>query len=178
MYKKGGVLMAQRKLLSQQKSRLTTEVQETKQATEEALQQLTKLSPEPPEWLDDTATKEWHRIFPLLQELPVASLDLALVSAYCTAYSDYINATIRMKNEDAIIVTERGTKLNQNHARKRDSLSQLNSIAPKLGLTVESRLKILEPKAPKTQDDALDEMLASKGRNKTVYDIFGVDDDD
>ncbi|MES3703211.1 phage terminase small subunit P27 family [Staphylococcus arlettae] len=170
--------MAQRKLLSQQKSRRTKEVQEEKQATEEALQQLTKLSPEPPEWLDDTATKEWHRIFPLLQELPIASLDLALVSAYCTAYSDYINATIRMKNEDAIIVTERGTKLNQNHAIKRDSLSQLNSIAPKLGLTVESRLKILEPKAPKTQDDALAEMLASKGRNKTVYDIFGVDDDD
>ena len=35
--------MAQRKLLSQQKSRLTTEAQETKQATEEALKQLTKL---------------------------------------------------------------------------------------------------------------------------------------
>jgi hypothetical protein len=32
------------------------------------------------------------------------------------------------------------------HTIKRDALSQLNSIAPKLGLTVESRLKILEPK--------------------------------
>ncbi|MDW4483800.1 phage terminase small subunit P27 family, partial [Staphylococcus saprophyticus] len=69
--------MAQRKLLSQQKSRLTTEAQENKQATEVALQQLTKLSSEPPEWLDDTATNEWHRIFPLLEELPIASLDLA-----------------------------------------------------------------------------------------------------
>ena len=141
--------MAQRKLLSQQKSRLTTEVQETKQATEEALQQLTKLSPEPPEWLDDTATKEWHRIFPLLQEMPVASLDLMLVSTYCQAYSDYINATKRMNNSDVVIVTERGTKLNENHRIKRDSLSQLNSIAPKLGLTVESRLKILDPSKEK-----------------------------
>lgn len=157
--------MAQRKLLSQQKSRLTTEVQETKQATEEALQQLTKLSPEPPEWLDNTATNEWHRIFPLLQELPVASLDLMLVSTYCQAYSDYINATIRMKNEDAIIVTERGTKLNQNHAIKRDALSQLNSIAPKLGLTIESRLKILDSSKEKINE-------------KSVFDIFGMDDDD
>lgn len=157
--------MAQRKLLSQQKSRLTTEAQENKQATEVALQQLTKLSSEPPEWLDDTATNEWHRIFPLLEELPIASLDLALVSAYCTAYSDYINATIRMKNEDAIIVTERGTKLNQNHTIKRDALSQLNSIAPKLGLTVESRLKILEPK----QDVKSGE---------SVYELFGMDDDE
>ncbi|MDW4483802.1 phage terminase small subunit P27 family, partial [Staphylococcus saprophyticus] len=69
--------MAQRKLLSQQKSRLTTEAQVNKQATEVALQQLTKLSSEPPEWLDDTATNEWYRIFPLLEELPIASLDLA-----------------------------------------------------------------------------------------------------
>lgn len=157
--------MAQRKLLSQQKSRLTTETQETKLATEEALKQLTKLQPEPPEWLDDTATKEWHRIFPLLKELPVASLDLMLVSTYCQAYSDYINATKRMNNSDVIIETERGTKLNENHRIKRDALSQLNSIAPKLGLTVESRLKILDPSKEKTND-------------KSVYEMFGIDDND
>ena len=69
-----------------------------------------------------------------------------MVSAYCQAYSDYIQATERMKQEGAVIVTERGTKLNQNHAIKRDALAQLNSISSKLGLTVESRLKILDPK--------------------------------
>src|SRR5699024_11224788 len=113
-------IIEQKKLLSQQKSRLTTEAQETKRSTEEALQQLTKLAPEPPEWLDDIATDEWHKIHPLLEELPVASLDLMLVSTYCQAYSDYINATKRMNNSDVIIETERGTKLNQNHTIKRD----------------------------------------------------------
>ncbi|MDW3911060.1 phage terminase small subunit P27 family [Staphylococcus saprophyticus] len=157
--------MAQRKLLSQQKSRLTKEAQDKKRDTEEAMGQLTSLAPEPPEWLDDTATDEWHRIYPLLEELPVASLDLMLVSTYCQAYSDYINATKRMNNSDVIIETERGTKLNQNHTIKRDALSQLNSIAPKLGLTVESRLKILEPK----QDTKSD---------KSVYEMFGIDDND
>lgn len=88
-----------------------------------------------------------------------------LVSTYCQAYSDYINATKRMNNSDVIIETERGTKLNQNHTIKRDALSQLNSIAPKLGLTVESRLKILEPK----QDTKSD---------KSVYEMFGIDDND
>ncbi|MEB8008712.1 phage terminase small subunit P27 family [Staphylococcus pseudoxylosus] len=157
--------MAQRKLLSQQKSRLTKEMQDKKKATEEMLQKLTPLAPNPPEWLDNTATKEWNRIYPLLQELPIASLDLMLVSTYCQAYSDYINATKRMNNSDAIIETERGTKLNQNHTIKRDALSQLNSIAPKLGLTVESRLKILEPK----QDVKSGE---------SVYELFGMDDDE
>lgn len=158
-------MMAQRKLLSQQKSRLTKEMQDKKKATEEMLEKLTPLAPNPPEWLDNTATKEWNRIYPLLQELPIASLDLMLVSTYCQAYSDYINATKRMNNSDAIIETERGTKLNQNHTIKRDALSQLNSIAPKLGLTVESRLKILEPK----QDVKSGE---------SVYEMFGMDDDE
>lgn len=158
-------MMAQRKLLSQQKSRLTKEAQDKKRDTEKAMRQLTSLTPEPPEWLDDTATDEWHRIYPLLEELPVASLDLMLVSTYCQAYSDYINATKRMNNSDVIIETERGTKLNQNHTIKRDALSQLNSIAPKLGLTVESRLKILEPKQDAKSD-------------KSVYEMFGIDDND
>ncbi len=158
-------MMAQRKLLSQQKSRLTKEMQNKKKATEEMLEKLTPLAPNPPEWLDNTATKEWNRIYPLLQELPIASLDLMLISTYCQAYSDYINATKRMNNSDAIIETERGTKLNQNHTIKRDALSQLNSIAPKLGLTVESRLKILEPK----QDVKSGE---------SVYELFGMDDDE
>lgn len=157
--------MAQRKLLSQQKSRLTKEMQNKKKATEEMLEKLTPLAPNPPEWLDKTAKKEWHRIYPLLQELPIASLDLMLVSTYCQAYSDYINATKRMDNGDVIIETERGTKLNQNHTIKRDALSQLNSIAPKLGLTVESRLKILEPKQE------------SKS-SASVYELFGMDDDE
>ncbi|AYU54945.1 phage terminase small subunit P27 family [Staphylococcus debuckii] len=157
--------MAQRKLLSQQKSRLTREVQENKKATEEAMKKLTSLEAEPPEWLDDRAKQEWFRIYPLLKELPIASLDLALVSAYCQAYSDYIQATERMKQEGAVVVTERGTKLNQNHAIKRDALAQLNSISSKLGLTVESRLKILDPKneTPKKQ---------------SVYDQFGISDND
>ncbi|MDK8645518.1 phage terminase small subunit P27 family [Staphylococcus condimenti] len=115
--------------------------------------------------LSDNAKKEWQRIIPLLQELPIASLDLALVSAYCQTYSDYIQAAERMKQEGAVVVTERGTKLNQNHAIKRDALAQLNSISSKLGLTVESRLKILDPKneTPKKQ---------------SVYDQFGISDND
>lgn len=40
--------MANRKLLSQQKARLTKEVQENKKATEEAMKHLTPLNAEPP----------------------------------------------------------------------------------------------------------------------------------
>lgn len=155
--------MAQRKLLSQQKSRLTTEAQENKQATEEALGQLTELKDTAPEWLDKTAKKEWNRILPLIRELPVAALDLALLSMYCQTYSNYINATKQLEKE-MVTVTERGTKLSSFYTIQRDSITAMNSIAPKLGLTVESRLKILDPSKEKTNE-------------KSVFDIFGMDDE-
>ena len=74
--------LAERKLLSQQKSRRTKEVQEEKQATEEAMNELTPLTDKAPEWLDNDAKKEWERILPLIKELPVKDLDKGLLATY------------------------------------------------------------------------------------------------
>ncbi|PTK63361.1 phage terminase small subunit P27 family [Staphylococcus haemolyticus] len=154
-----------KKSLKQSKGNLTVLQQEEKKHAEELTSGLTKLDPVPPEWLDDTAKKEYLRIYPLLEELPTtASLDLALVSAYCQSFSDYINATKRMNSGEPIIETDRGTKLNQNHAIKRDALSQLNSIAPKIGLSVDARLKIFTPKQDKVTDDPFEVMLNAKNK--------------
>lgn len=154
-----------KKNLNQSKGNLTVLQQEEKKKAEEAVNGLTKLSPVPPDWLDDTAKEEYLRIYPLLEELPTtASLDLALISAYCQSFSDYVNATKRMNSGEPIIETDRGTKLNQNHAIKRDSLSQLNAIAPKIGLSVDARLKIFTPKQEKESDDPFEAMLNAKNK--------------
>lgn len=153
-----------RKTLSQSKGNLTVLQQEEKKRAEAAANNLEKLDSEPPFWLDDTAKDEYRRIYPLLQELPIASLDLALVSAYCQAFSDYVNATMRMNQGEPIVETQNGTKLNQNHAIKRDALSQLNSIAPKIGLSIDSRLKIFTPKENKKNDDPFEVMLNAKSK--------------
>lgn len=159
----GDIVGKPRKTLGQSKGNLTVSQQEEKEKTEKAVNGLTKLNPNPPHWLDNTAQEEYKRIYPLLQELPTtAELDLALVSAYCQAFSDYMNATIRMKEGEPVIETERGTKLNQNHAIKRDSLSQLNSIAPKIGLTADARLKIFTPQEEKNTDDPFEVMFNAK----------------
>lgn len=136
--------MANRKLLSQQNSRRTTEVQENKRVVEEKLGQLTPLQKKAPSWLDDLAKKEWNRILPLVTELKVVALDMALLAMYCQTYSNYVKATKKLERE-MVIETERGTKLSSYYTVQRDSLTAMNSIAPKLGLTVEARLKILEP---------------------------------
>lgn len=151
-----------RKTLDQRKGKLTVLEREKRKASEEKANSLQKIDLDPPYWLDDKAKEEYKRIVPLLSELPIASLDLALVSAYCQAFSDYVNATIRMNEGDAIVETERGTKLNQNHAIKRDALAQINSIAPKIGLSIDARLKIFTPKEDKKETDEFEEMINGK----------------
>lgn len=153
-----------RKTLEQSKGNLTVLQQEQKKRAEASMNDLETLRYEPPYWLDDTAKEEYERILPQLSKLPIKELDLALVSAYCQAFSDYINATIRMNNSEAVIETERGTKLNQNHAIKRDALSQLNSIAPKIGMSIDSRLKIFTPKEEEKNNDRLGEMFVDKNK--------------
>ena len=153
--------MAQRKLLSQQKGNLTVHQQEEKKVTEQNLMKLTDIKGSAPEWLDNLATEEWYRILPLIRELPVKELDRALLAMYCQVYSNFIHATKQLSNE-MVVETERGSKLSSFYTVQRDAVSSMNSIAPKLGLTVESRLKILAPKEEDKKQDPFEGMLNGK----------------
>ena len=142
-----------KKLLSESKKHYTNAEKEVKEQAEKSLSELTPIESQPPEWLSDTAQEEYKRILPLLQELPVASLDYGLVTTYCQAYADYIEANILLKEQDSIITTAHGSKLNPLHTIKRDSFNIMNSIAPKLGMSIDSRLKILSSQVEDKKDD-------------------------
>lgn len=148
-----------RKTLAQQQSRRTTEVQEELKATEEKLNELTPLQNEPPEHLDNLAKEEYYRITELLVELPIASLDLSLVSTYCQTYSNYIKATEQIKTHGLVVETERGTKLSSYYTVQRDCTDRLISLSNKLGLSIDSRMKIMTPKNDVKEDDPFGDML-------------------
>lgn len=169
--------MSQRKLLSQQKAYRTKDVQEQKKATEEVMNGLTPLSKEPPDFLDDDAIQEWYRVLPLINELPIKDLDKGLLATYCQTYSNYKNATLKIQEEGMVVVTERGSKLSPNYTIQRDSVNTMNAICPKLGLTVESRLKIMEPK-PKQQYDPFSAFFEDGKKPQSVYEEFGMDNKD
>ena len=154
--------MPPRKLLSQQKGNLTVEQQENKETAEKAMSQLTEIDETPPDWLDKDAVEEWHRILPLIQELPIAALDMGLLATYCQTLSNYKNATLKLQEEGMVIETERGTKLSSHYTVQRDSVNTMNSICPKLGLTVESRLKILAPSNDKEKSDPFEDLMNGK----------------
>ena len=147
-----------KKLLDQQKTRRTKEVQEELKATEEALKELTPLQKTPPNFLDKVAKAEYKRIYPLLEELPIASLDLALVVMYCQTYSNYIEASKQLAREK-VVETERGSKLSPYYTIQRDSITAMNQIAPKLGLSLDSRMKVVTPKKEDKEKDPMENFL-------------------
>ncbi|WP_323713047.1 phage terminase small subunit P27 family [Mammaliicoccus sciuri] len=147
-----------KKLLDQQKTRRTKEVQEELKATEEALKELTPLQKTPPNFLDKVAKAEYKRIYPLLEELPIASLDLALVVMYCQTYSNYVEASKQLVREK-VVETERGSKLSPYYTIQRDSITAMNQIAPKLGLSLDSRMKVVTPKKEVKDIDPMSDFL-------------------
>ena len=154
--------LAQRKMLSQQKTRRTKEVQEELKGAEEAMGKLKPITKTAPDWLDDYAVEEWDRIMPLVEDLKVKELDRGLLATYCQTYSNYKNATLKLKEQGLVIETERGTKLSSYYTVQRDSVNTMNSICPKLGLTVESRLKILAPTDNKDSTDPFEDLMNDK----------------
>ncbi len=148
----------QRKPLNEQKGNITTEKKEELKITEERLKEFTPLQPTPPSYLDSIAKKEYKRIYPLLQQLPIANLDLALVAMYCQTYSNYIQASKKLEREK-VVETERGSKLSPYYTIQRDSITAMNSLAPKIGLTLDSRMKIVSPKPQEKEKDIMSDFL-------------------
>lgn len=150
------------KTLGQSTGNLTVIQQENKKEIEQLLKGLQPLQETPPKWLSKVAKQEYRRIIPLLKELPSASLDLALVSTYCQAYADYQMATEELAKDEVVTFTERGSKVNPWHRVKVDSFNIMNSITPKIGMSIDSRIKILTPKKDDKSNDPFEDMLNAK----------------
>ena len=151
--------MANKKLLSQQKSRRTKEVQDELKEIEMKMDALKPLNESPPEYLSKDAKEEYKRLYPLITELPVKDLDYSLIGVFCQSSADYQNATKELEKGEVVTFTERGSKINPWHRVKVDSFNIMNSLAPKIGLTIDSRMKIFTPKEKEKKSDPFEAML-------------------
>lgn len=107
----------------------------------------------PPEYLDEIATEEYNRILPQLLDLPISNLDYAQIAAYCGFYSDFVKASIECNKEGLIIADDKGNpKLSPAFNAKEKASIRMERTASTLGLTVDSRLKILTPKKEENKD--------------------------
>lgn len=152
-----------RKLNATKQGHHTKEELEASELKENGLNQFDKLSVDStPTDLTEQAQKEWQRIVPLLQELPIAELDYTLIKKYCELVDINNNAYNQIQ-----IVGTFDTETNKKtgaFAVYMESLKELRSVCGSLGLTIDSRMRIVVP--------------VENEKKQSVYDQFGVDDDD
>lgn len=77
---------------------------------------------------------------------------------YCQTYSNYIEASKQLAREK-VVETERGSKLSPYYTIQRDSITAMNQIAPKLGLSLDSRMKVVTPKKEDKEKDPMSDFL-------------------
>ena len=106
--------------------------------------------------------KEWKRIIPLLEQLPIAELDYDRIKRYCQLVSLTDEAYRHIMQHGT--VNEEGTKRTPQYFTYMDGIKELKSICGQLGMTIDSRMKLVVP-APDEQ-------------KQSIYGKFGVADDD
>ncbi|OFJ79630.1 phage terminase small subunit P27 family, partial [Staphylococcus sp. HMSC056G08] len=104
----------------------------------------------------------WQRIIPLLQELPIAELDFTLIKKYCELV-DINDDAYRYIQENGYIDPDTNKK-SGTFMVYMESMKELRSICGSLGLTIDSRLRLVVPSESEVK--------------KSVYEEFGMGDDD
>lgn len=139
---------------------LTIEEMAQRKAEEDKLNDFEKISSDPPEDLDTMAKNEWKRVMPLLEDLPIAELDLSMLESYCILYSQMKHTNKDMqrfrKNMDS---DDDSYKMYNKSFHNYIKLSaELRNVCSNLGMTIDSRLKIVVP-TPEEKSDPIMEAL-------------------
>lgn len=167
--KRGGADMAGRKpkLNAAKTGNHNKEVLEQAEYKENGLQKFEKINVDSiPEGLTENAAKEWLRIVPLLEQLPIADLDYSLIKKYCEVLdqNDTLYRSITSKEGIEGMVDPETNRKTGAFMAYMESLKELRSICGQLGMTIDSRMRLVVP----TESEV----------KQSVYDEFGVDDDD
>lgn len=143
-------------LTAANKSNFTKANLEARLEKEAVLNGFESLSGVAPEWLDDNSQKEYERIVPLLERLPIASLDQTLVTLYCQFYSMFLEASQDLKERGLIDAAT--NKANPAFNAMVKASSEIRLIASQLGMTIDSRMKLVVP-VEKEPHDPFKEMM-------------------
>ncbi len=120
--------------------------------------------PEPPEFLNDVAKKEWFRLGKiLLDQKIITKNDTAVFAAYCSSYSDFVWSIERVNGlEDRMSRTAQGETVHPYVRMSREAKIQMLSFAKELGLSPKARGKINVSKKPKKKPGSLADFMSKK----------------
>nr|WP_250621868.1 phage terminase small subunit P27 family [Bacillus subtilis] len=104
------------------------------------------------------AKNEWRRIYPHIINLPISELDSTLLAIYCNSYAQYREAMADIA-KDGQVMFEKNSR-GETVKKKNPSVDIMNSmskeirgIAGQLGLSLDSRLRIVGLDSDSEEDD-------------------------
>ncbi|EGQ3418810.1 phage terminase small subunit P27 family [Staphylococcus pseudintermedius] len=149
-----------KKLLNNSTKNYTKEEILEKERKEAELNKFSKIDREPPDFLDEIAKKEYERVIPYMLELPISNLDQAQLAQYCSFYSDFVQASKMVDETGGVVIeTERGLRVNPAFKAKESAGTRMQQCANTLGLTIDSRLRIVVPEE-KEDDDPMKQFVS------------------
>lgn len=121
--------------------KLNRKVQEEKIKLDRA-----QLETDAPEWLNETAAKEFNRVVAEAKKINLYdNLDLVILAIYADSYSRYIEATLKVR-EYGLTAQSRGAFTVSPYVDVADkAATQILKCSTKLGLAVTDRLKLIVP---------------------------------
>lgn len=138
-----------KKLVENTSKNWTKEELLEKQKSEEKLNKFDKIDVKVPSFLDNEGKKEFKRIMPYLKQLPISNLDMAQIVSYCSFYSDLINSIKQIKREG--LYDDDGC-INDAFKVKEKASIRIQQIANTLGMTIDSRMRIVTPDKEDEED--------------------------
>lgn len=101
-------------------------------------------APEPPEWLDELAMKEWDRITPVLADMELLTpADHAALEAYCTVYSRWARCEQQVQQTGTIIKALNGRPMKNPYLLvANEAFEMMRKLIIEFGLTPSSRSRI------------------------------------
>lgn len=148
-----------RKRVDQQSNSHKTKAELKKRKDEEEAagqKDFKRLPTTPPKILFNvTAKNEYRRIVPLLNKLDVTALDRQIVVNYCNSLAFYEMA--QKDIEDHGLVLDNGRK-NPSYSIALDMQKELRANAGQLGMTLDSRMKLVKPEEETDETDPYAEL--------------------
>lgn len=122
-----------------------------REVTKEKLNDYTGIQLSPPRHLSKASKAEWRRIQPLLEELPISSLDKTMVETYTNLYAIYLSLEKEIQDQGEMIevlyadgsLKER--KVNPAINQMLQVSKEIRAICSELGMTINSRMRLVEP---------------------------------
>lgn len=146
------------KVVDSNKKHLTKAEKDARKEVEElASDGLPMLSNNPPQYFNDVAKTEYRRVIKGLRQLPIRSLDKAVLESYCTWYAVFKEISQKIDEQGLVIFDDdKGWISNPLILTLEKATTNIRMTASQLGLTVDSRMKMFTPKKEEKKETLFD----------------------